>query len=132
MNLEIPKLTGRIYKPIDVYGWFMSILGLVLMTHFGGLLNSPPNWWALAFTVFIFFDYAVRVACGRVYKFVYYDTIIHPMYKLNVKGKDQPYYVNAESEDELNLYMELHYPNVEYSIDEVTHTETFIKTERFV
>ena len=133
MHLELPKLTSRLYKPFDWYGWAMSILGLVLMCKFGGVgwvFGTTPNWWLFAVTFFIFWEYAERVAYGRIYKFVYYDTIIHRMYELDVSGKR--FFVNAETEEELDLYMQLHYPDMEFTVVSDTHTESFIKTERHV
>lgn len=128
--MKIPKEVGRVYKPFDWCGWIMSILGLVLMAHFGGIFGNPAEWWYLLLTFLLFWEYAVRVAYGRVYRIVYYDTIIHPMYKLLVGGKQ--FFVNAASKDELALYMEMNYPNMDYEIVEDTHTETFIKTEKYL
>ena len=135
---NIPTEVGRKYKPFDLYGWFMCILGAVLMCKFGGvgwIFGTDKNWWLFAFTFLLFWEYAVRVAYGRIYKFVYYDTLIHPLYEIKVEDDcDEGYktfFVNAESEGELNLYMLLHYPNLEYEVIRETHTETFIKTDKY-
>ncbi len=128
--MNSPKEIGRAYDPFDWWGWIMAIIGLTLMAYFGGLFGHKQNWWLVALAFLNFWEYAVRVAYGRLYKYIYYDTIIHPMYELDVKGKR--YFVNAETEDELELYMQIHYPDLEYTIMDKTHTETFIKTEKFV
>jgi hypothetical protein len=132
--MNVPKITGRIYKPFDWFGWFMAIIGLFLMCKFGGvgwIFGTDKNWGMFALTFLLFWEYAFRVAFGRVYKFIYYDTIIHNMYELEMDD-GKIFYVNAENEDELALYMEMHYPELEYKILKETHTESFIKTDKFV
>jgi hypothetical protein len=127
--MKIPKEVGRIYNPFDWFGWSMSIFGLVLMGYFGGIIGPTFNGWILSAVFFCFWEYAIRVAYGRVFKYVYYDTIIHNMYKLEID--DKIFYVNAFNESELALYMDIHYPGMNYSIIEETHTESFIKEEHY-
>jgi hypothetical protein len=132
--LDLPKETGREYRPFDLYGWFMCFVGLIFMCHFGGIgwiFGEEKNWWWMGFTFLVFAEYVGRVAYGRVYKFVYYDTIIHPLYQITVTELDKVFYINAPSEEDLENYMYLHYPTLEYEVEE-THTETFIRTERYL
>ena len=137
--INVPKEVGRKYKRFDLYGWFMCILGLVLMCKFGGvgwIFGTDKNWWLLAAVFMCFWEYAIRVAYGRVYQFVYYDTILHNMYEIKVEDDcDEGYktfFVNASSEEELSLYMYHHYPNLDYEIVQETHTESFIKREDYI
>jgi len=129
--MKLPELTGRIYKPFDIYGWVMCILGLSLLCKFGGvgwLFGTDKNWWLFAFTFFIFMEFALRVALGRIYKFVYYDTILNDMYELDISGEQ--FFVCAAGLDELNLYMETIHPTLEYKIVNDTLVESFVKTEQ--
>jgi hypothetical protein len=71
------------------------------------------------------------VAFGKIKMFVYYDTIIHRLYEIEIQNGNI-FYVNAETEDELDLYMDVNYPNLEFKILKKTHTESFIKTEKHV
>lgn len=131
--MNIPKFTGRIYKPFDWFGWIMCILGLFLMCKFGGVggvFGTEKNWWLFALTFMLFSEYMFRVALGRVYKFVYYDTVIHRLYEIECM-EEKTFYVCAETEDELALYMDVQYPGMTYTILKDTHTESFIKTEHF-
>jgi hypothetical protein len=137
MKIEVPKLTGRIYKPFDWYGWIMAILGLTLMAKFGGLLGTPPNWWMVAACFLCFWEYAIRVAYGRVYKFIYYDTVLHNMYEIKLTNVDndtetESFFVSAETDQELALYMELHYPTLTFEVVATHALESFIKTESFI
>ena len=125
MEIDIPKLKGRENRPWDWYGWMMSGLGLALMYH----QVACHNWWTLSLVIFIFLEFALRVALGRVYQYVYYDTIIHTSYELKMKGSKK--YVNASSEEDLELYMSIKYPNVKYQVVEKIETETFIRTDSF-
>jgi hypothetical protein len=127
--MRTPKEVGRLYDTCDWYGWIMCIVGLVFMAYFGGLFKTPPQWWLLAFSLFIFWEYAVRVACGRVYRYVYYDTIIHNLYELKID--DDTFFVAAFDEDSLYEYMDLTYPGMEYTVEQV-HVETFIRTEKYL
>lgn len=126
----IPKNVGRKYKRFDLWGWLMSLLGLYLMGYYSGIFTKTPvNWWVLLTVFFVFWGYAVRVSYGRLYKIVYYDTIIYPMFEL--KAGDKRYFVNAETEEELAIYMSDNYPNIDYEILDKTHTETYVKVEDF-
>lgn len=128
--MKLPELTGRIYKPFDIHGWIMCILGLVFLCKFGGIgwiFGTDKNWWLFAFTFFLFIEYALQVALGRIYKFVYYDTILNDMYELDVSGEQ--FFVCASSLDELDLYMETMHPTLEYKIVNDTLVESFVKTE---
>jgi hypothetical protein len=131
--MNTPKITSRLYKPFDWFGWVMCILGLALMCKFGGVggvFGTDKNWWLFALTFMLFAEYMFRVALGRIYKFVYYDTIIHRLYEIEVVDGNI-FYVCAENGDELDLYMETHYPEMTYTILKDTHAESFIKTEQF-
>ena len=125
MAIQAPKLLAREERPWDWYGWGMSLLGIALMYH----QVACRNWWGLALVIFIMLEFIFRVALGRVYKYVYFDTIIHPIYEIKMKGEKK--YVNAYSEEELELYMMLHYPGQKYEVVEKNETETFIKTDSF-
>ena len=130
--LDAPKEICRLYKPLDLWGWFMSILGLILLCKFGGvgwIFGTDKNWWYVALVFFIFSSYAIRVSFGRVYKIVYYDTILNPMYELEID--DHRFFVNARNEEELKIYINLNYPGLEYKVIE-THTESFIKIEQHI
>jgi hypothetical protein len=124
------KEVERIYKPFDWVGWIMSLLGLVMITYFSGLFGNPPDWWFVGLSVLVFWEYAVRVAYGRLCTYIYYDTILHPMYELDIEGNK--YFVNALNVEELNLYMDIHYPDMKYKIIDETHTESFIKTKKTI
>jgi hypothetical protein len=112
----------------------MAILGLFLMCKFGGIgwvFGTEKNWWLFALTFMLFSEYMFRVALGRIYKFIYYDTIIHRLYEIEV-ADEKIFYVCAETEDELDLYMEAKYPGLTYTILKDTHAGSFIRTEEFV
>lgn len=133
MRVKVPKLLAREVRKFDFIGWFMSILGLCLMAKFGGIgwiFGTDRNWWWFALVFFIFFEYMVRVSYGRIYKYVYYDTVIHRLYELEVNRKT--FYVCAENSEELDLYMELTYPGLEYTILKDTHLESYIKEEEML
>lgn len=125
----IPKNIGRVYKRFDAWGWLMCILGLTLMCYYSGIFTkTQTSWWMLLTVFFVFWDYAIRVSYGRLYKVVYYDSIIHPMFEIKVE--DKTFFVNAETEDELGIYMEDNYPSIEYQIVQKTFTESYVKTEQ--
>lgn len=130
IDMQLPKLTGREYRPFDWYGWVMCALGAWLLYHFG---NKEVPWLdklaQIGLILFIFVEYAFRVAYGRIYKFVYYDTIMHHMYELKV-GEDT-YYVCSESEEELATYMDLHYKDIKYTILDRYPVESYIKRDEF-
>lgn len=129
--IDLPKLTGREFRPWDWYGWFMSLVGICLIATWGSMENI--SWFqkiCMLITIsFVTLEYFWRVAYGRVYKYVYYDTIIHTMYEITVGT--ETYYICSDTEDDLDLYMELHYPNVKYSITEKHSLESFIKREHY-
>jgi len=130
--MNLPKIVSRErVDKLDWWGWIMSILGLVLMAHFGGIFGTEKNWWLFAAVFFTFWEYMNRVAFGKIKMFVYYDTIIHRLYEIEIQNGNI-FYVNAETEDELDLYMDVNYPNLEFKILKKTHTESFIKTEKHV
>ena len=121
---------GRVYKPFDFFGWLMCLLGISLMCKFGGvgwIFGTEKNWWMLAVVVFVFFDYMVRVAFGRVYKVVHFDSVVYTMYEILVN--DKTFFVCAKSEEELALYMEHKYPSLEYKVLGENTVESFVKTE---
>lgn len=129
--MKTPDITGRIFKPIDWFGWVMSFLGIVLMCEFGGvgwIFGHDKDWWLFALTFLLFWEYAARVAFGRVYKFVYFDTIMRKMYQIEIN--DKQFYICASTQDELDLYMETIYPSLEYEILSKSNVESFIKTEQ--
>lgn len=130
IDSQLPKLTGREYRPFDWYGWIMCALGAWLLYYFG---NREVPWLdklaQVGLVVFVFIEYTFRVAYGRIYKFVYYDTIIHNMYELKIG--DDTYYVCSENEDELDLYMEIHYKDIKYQIVDKHPVESYIKREEF-
>lgn len=131
--MNTPKEVGRLFKPFDWWGWIMSITGLLLMCKFGGvgwIFGTDKNWWLLILTFFIFAEYALRVAYGRVYKIIYYDTVLHNMYEVGIN--DKQFFVCALDVNELAIYMHLHYPDMDYKILNETHTESFIKTEKYL
>ena len=125
--MKIPKLTGVEIRKFDWYGWVMCIVGLVCM----GTFARTGEWYFTLLSVLCFWDYVLRVSFGRIYKQVYYDTILYPMYELNVEMVDETYFICAENEDELEIYMDLHYPNMKYKILRETHVESYLKTEEF-
>lgn len=129
--IEIPKMTGREHRPYDLFGWFMAALGCGLM--YVVAVNTDYTWFQkttlLMMVIFVFLQYVSRVAFGRVYRFVYYDTIIHHMYEL--KANDDTYYVCAENEEELDRYMRLHYDGIKYTIFGEHPVESFIRKEYY-
>jgi hypothetical protein len=128
--IEIPKLTGREVRAFDWFGWFMAFLGCGLMYVVS--TNMDLSWTQkitqMAMIIFVFLEYVSRVAFGRIFQHVYYDTIIHKLYELRLN--EDTYYVCAENEEELDLYMELHYPEMKYTIFGEHVVESFIKTEQ--
>jgi hypothetical protein len=131
--MRTPKIVGRVFKPFDWFGWAMSLLGISLMCKFGGvgwIFGNDKNWWLFALTFMLFWEYAFRVAFGKVYKFVYFDTIVRKMYE--VKIDDKTFFVCAASEEDLDLYIESVYPGMEYEVIQDTIVESFIKTEHFI
>lgn len=131
--MRTPKIIGRAYKPFDWFGWFMALFGIVLLCKFGGIgwiFGTDKEWWLFAAVFFCFWEYANRVAFGRIYKFVYYDTVLHNTYKVIADGNQ--FYVSALNADDLALYMETTYPELDYSIVDEFFVESFVKTEQFV
>ena len=130
--MNIPKQVERIYNPFDWYGWIVCTITLLLMCKFGGVgwkFGNDSNWWLFALSFIIFWENAMRVAFGKINKYVYYDTVVHSMFELEIQNKK--FFVCAETEEELDMYLDLHYPNIEYAIINKTHTESFIKSEEF-
>ena len=131
--IELPKLVGREFRPFDWYGWLMALIGCAVMYF---LIRDTTMTWPVkimnfAITLLVFLDYVWRVAYGRVYKHVYYDTIIHNMYEIEIL--DTSYFICADDEDELKIYIDLHYPLVgeNYKIINQAEVESFIKKELF-
>ena len=123
---------GREIKSFDIWGWIMCLLGLTLMAKYGGIggpFGTQKDWWMVLVVFFVFWQYMWRVSFGRVYRFVYYDTILHRLYEIKIDDKDDVFYVCAENEEELTLYMELQYDGLKYEITKDTHVETYIKTD---
>lgn len=134
--MDLPKLTGREFRPFDWYGWMMSLIGCGVMYL---LIKDTSMEWprkiiSFGATLLLFFDYVWRVAYGRVYKHVYYDTIVHKMYQIDIgEDTDTKYFICAEDKDELERYITIHYPLVGgvYKIVEEHNVESFIKKELF-
>lgn len=129
--IEVPKYVGREFRPFDWYGWIMALIGCIVMYF---LIRDTTFDWTRkiiysGLTVLIFLDYVWRVAYGRVYKMVYYDTLLHTMYKVSVG--DDIYYICSDTEEELDLYMEVNYPSLDYKIEEELSVESYIKKEHF-
>lgn len=131
---DLPKLTGREFRPFDWYGWMMALIGCAVMFF---LIRDTTMSWPLKIiyfgsTLLIFFDYVWRVAYGRVYKHVYFDTIVHKMYEIDL-GSDfeDKYFICAENEEDLKQYIEIHYPMVNdmYKITGEHNVESYIKKE---
>lgn len=131
MKISTPEIIEREYKPFDMWAWFMSILGLCLMAKFcgiGWIFGTDKNWWMVIAIFFCFIDYVIRVSFGRIRRAVYYDTVIHRLYEIEISN-GEIYYVCAENEKELAIYMETMYEGLTYKILKDTHTESFIKIE---
>ncbi len=129
--MNLPKYVGREFKKFDWYGWIMALLGCVVMYF---LIKDVTMAWPMkiiyfGMTLLIFLDYVWRVAYGRVYKLVYYDTLLYNMYEVGV-GSDT-YFVCASDEEELSLYMNVNYPTLEYRVIHEHPLESFIKTEKY-
>lgn len=125
--MKTPKITGIEIRKFDWHGWIMCLIGLIAL--YFNLVNE--NYWVAVAVFFCFLEYVTRVSFGRVYKHVFYDTILWPMYELEIGLAGETYFVCAENENELALYVETHYPGMEYRILRETHVESFIKTEEF-
>jgi hypothetical protein len=130
---DLPKLTGREFRPFDWYGWMMALIGCGVMYL---LIRDTSMTWPIKIisfgsTLLIFFDYVWRVAYGRVYKHVYYDTIIHTMYEIEIS--DERYFICAFNEEELKDYILVHYPFVgeSYRIIGEHNVESFLKKELY-
>ncbi len=132
--IDLPKLTGREFKPFDWYGWMMSLVGCGVMFLLirDTTLTWPIKCISFGCTLLIFLDYVWRVAYGRVYLHVYYDTIIHTMYEIEIGGDDR-YFICASDEDELKKYLDIHYPMVgeSYVVIAEHDVESFIKRDTY-
>jgi hypothetical protein len=124
-----PKLVEREYKVFDWVGWILAITGLTMMTYFGGVFGNTPNWWLFVLSILCTWDNITRVAFGRVKKYIYYDTIIHNLYEIEVEMSEFSFFVSAASEEDLEVYMDIHYTGMKYAIIRETHAESFIKSE---
>jgi hypothetical protein len=133
-EIELPKYKGRIFKPYDWFGWLASLVGIGLMAII--VRDDSIEWyqkcWVMGAVGFCTLEYFWRVAQGRVYKYIYYDTIIHNMYQIKIG--ENTYYICAESIEELELYLDVHYPNVSenYEVISENAVESWIKKENFV
>lgn len=116
---------GREFKPFDWYGWIMALFGCVVMYQ----TISEKQYVIFLAALFVFIQYVWRVCFGRIYKIVYYDTLLHNMYQISVD--DKIFYICSHNEEELALYMEAHYPNLEYRIIDQHLVESYIKREHF-
>jgi hypothetical protein len=127
--MKTPKLVGREFKSWDWYGWLMSIIGVLVICLIGkndGIVLYQKIC-LVAVVSYITMGYFYRVAYGKIYMLVYYDTIIHKMYQ--VKILEETYYICADDEQDLDLYIELHYSNIKNSYDILGehNVESFIK-----
>ena len=134
--MDLPKLTGREFKPFDWYGWLMILVGGIVMFLLiqDITLTWPIKIISFGITLLIFLDYAWRILEGRVYKYVYFDTIIHKMYEINLGGdREDRYFICAENEEELKQYIQIHYPMVGhmYKIVDEHNVESYIKREMY-
>lgn len=129
--IEFPKLVGREFKPFDWYGWLMSLIacGVMFILVRDTTLTWPIKIMYFGVAIVSFLDYVWRVAYGRLYIRVYYDTVVHNMYEVSVL--DDTYYICAGDEEELKTYIDLHYPLVgnNYKIINQSEVESFIKKE---
>lgn len=131
--MKTTSVVGRLYKPFDWFGWAMCIIGVGLLCKFGGvgwIFGTEKNWWLFATVFLVFWDYVCRVSFGRVYKVVFYDTIVNNMYK--IQFNNDTHYVCAASEEELDLYMESVHGSTDYVVLDKTIVESFIKTENHI
>ena len=134
--MDLPKLTGREFRPFDWYGWLMALIGCGVMYLL--IRNTTMTWpskiISFGSTILIFFDYVWRVAYGRVYKYVYYDTIVHKMYEINLGADcEDKYFICAENEEDLKQYITIHYPFVAhmYKIIDEHNVESYIKKKLY-
>lgn len=142
--MKVPDMSYRLYKPIDIWGWFMIAVGLFLLLYFGGNLYwildkvgihweaaklNKPNWWMFWGIFFTWCEYAVRVVKGRMYKRVYFDTITTNLYE--IAALDKKFLVAAPSVEALAEYLTLKYPGMEFKVLNLIQTESFEKTESF-
>lgn len=124
------KLWYRVEKKLDLWGWIMSLIGLGLMCYYAGFFGHDRNLWGVLLIFFLTIEYFIRVGHGRLFSIIYYNTVINNMYELDVKGQEDTFFVCAENEAELDLYMELHYHQLDYKIIGETHAESFVKTDQ--
>lgn len=130
--MKTPKYTGVEVRTFDWFGWFgwlMCFIGLFAL-YWNVVLQ---NYWVALAVFFCFIEYVVRVGYGRIYKHIYYDTILYPMYEISIDLdlENETYFVCAENEEELDLYVNSQYPNMKYKILRQTYVESYIKTEKF-
>jgi len=121
-----PKLTGREVRKYDWEGWIVFLVACAVIAY---ALREHSYVLVLPGVLFAW-DYGTRVMLGRVYKFVYFDTIIHTMYEIVAHGST--YFVCAESEEELKTYMGIHYKLTTYRVIDKHIVESFIKTNQFL
>jgi hypothetical protein len=129
-----PKIYYKYKSHFDFAAWFWTIISFYLVLHFGGVFNiEHRNLWMVA-SVFLFsWEYIGRIAWGKLFSIIYYDTIVHTIYELFVEDSEQKtYFVAAQNRDELDLYMEMHYPGLEYNVVNSFDVESFIKTDQRV
>lgn len=142
--MRIPSNSYRLYKPIDIWGWFMVAVGTVLLFYFSGNLYwmleklsiqweaaklVKPNWWMFWAVSFTWCEYAFRICKGRMYKHIYYDTITTNLYEIAAMGKK--FLVAAPSEEDLAEYLTSQYPDMEFKVIGLIQAESFEKTEEF-
>lgn len=142
--MKVPDKSYRLYKPIDIWGWFMVAVGGILLLYFGGNLYwvlqkigidwkgsilDKPNWWMFWAVFFTWCEYAIRICKGRLYKRVYFNTLTTNIYEIAAMNKK--FLVAAPSVEELSEYLTTKYPEMEFKVIGLLQTESYEKTESF-
>lgn len=131
--MKVPTHLGREYKPFDIWGWVIfGAWGFMTYCALNALLMDWSNFlkigWVISSIIFLW-DSAVRILMGRLYLIVYHDTVLRTMFEISSGGKT--FFVCAENEDDLALYMESFYPNLKYNIVEKHAVESYLKREEY-
>jgi hypothetical protein len=128
---DVPSYIEKEFKPMDIYAWAMTIIGMGLFTWCILLpsLETLNKWFYCLTIAFFTFDYVLRILHGRVCKLVWYNTFMYNMYEIRSSG--DTFFVCSPSEEDLSLYMDAIYPNIQYVIIDTHIAESFQKTEQY-
>jgi hypothetical protein len=128
---DVPSYIEKEFKPIDIYAWIMSIIGMGLIGVCVNIptFNTTTKWFYCITIAFFTLDYMLRILQGRVCRLIWYNTFLYDLYEIRASGKT--FYICSPSEEELTLYMNANYKDIQYTIIDVHVAESFQKTEKY-